>query len=279
MSQSSPAAMCHHAGLNATPDIRRRSPPCHSRPTPTPSRRRPASPRARSSPVTSCLSMEWLRLPTGSSPLGRRNGCQRRQSHQDPGRGRSRPPQLRRVGTVLARQRDRAFRLVHQRRSQVRRNLDAARTRVNQLARDRRRAGRFRAAPEGPAGRRYRRPREHLGRPSAACCRRRRRTQARHRADDRRKRARTVRTGCRPYGSRRSAALPHPVVTFSSTTAWSIRRRSSTEVPTQLEHARRVPELVPSDARTDREAASAARTGGWRGRGSGEADRDHSWAS
>ena len=31
-------------------------------------------------------------------------------------------------------------------------------------------------------------------------------------------------TGCRPYGSRRSVALPHLVATFSSTIAWSDRR-------------------------------------------------------
>jgi hypothetical protein len=40
-------------------------------------------------------------------------------------------------------------------------------------------------------------------------------------------------TGCRPYGSRRSAALPHLVATFSSTTTWSARRPSRTEVPTR----------------------------------------------
>jgi hypothetical protein len=34
---------------------------------------------------------------------------------------------------------------------------------VDQLARDRRRASRFRAAPEGSAGRRHRRPRQHFG--------------------------------------------------------------------------------------------------------------------
>ena len=34
-------------------------------------------------------------------------------------------------------------------------------------------------------------------------------------------------TGCRPYGSRRSAALPHPVATFSSATAWSTRRTAA----------------------------------------------------
>jgi hypothetical protein len=39
-------------------------------------------------------------------------------------------------------------------------------------------------------------------------------------------------TGGRPSGSRRSAALPHLVATFSSTTAWSARRPSSTEIPT-----------------------------------------------
>jgi hypothetical protein len=85
------------------------------------------------------------------------------------------------------------FRVLHQRRSQVRRHVDAARTRVGQLARDRRRAGRFRAAPEGSAGRRYRRPRQHFGHSDAACCRPRRRAQAHHCADDRRERATTVR--------------------------------------------------------------------------------------
>ena len=85
------------------------------------------------------------------------------------------------------------FASFHHRRSQVRRNVDAARTRVGQLACDRRRAGRFRTAPEGSAGRRYRRPRQHIGHSDAACCRRRRRAQARHCADDRRERATTVR--------------------------------------------------------------------------------------
>jgi riboflavin biosynthesis pyrimidine reductase len=38
--------------------------------------------------------------------------------------------------------------------------------------------------------------------------------------------------GLPPIRLERSAALPHLVATFSSTTAWFVRRPSSTEVPT-----------------------------------------------
>jgi hypothetical protein len=46
---------------------------------------------------------------------------------------------------------------------------------------------------KGQPGGRYRRPRQHFDHSVAACCRHPRRAQAHHRADDRRKRAKTVR--------------------------------------------------------------------------------------
>jgi hypothetical protein len=72
------------------------------------------------------------------------------------------------VVCVLARQRDRAVRHVHQRLRKVHRDLHAAGPAEAQRDRDRRRVGAVRARPQELGRRRHWRPRQHLRRPSAS---------------------------------------------------------------------------------------------------------------
>ena len=116
--------------------------------------------------------------------LGRRDGRQPRGCDRESGRGHSRPPQLHGVGGVLAEQRDRAVRDVHQRGHEACRDIDASGPGLGQRDGARRRAGRSRSGSQAAARRRRRRPREHLGRAGAARGGRRRRAQARDCAED-----------------------------------------------------------------------------------------------
>ena len=161
--------------------------------------------------TSSCPSTASPRLPTGSSRAGT--------TRWTPAAPRSSPRRTRSSSAVAATTSGLAFwpgseiepfaSFINSGR-EVRRDIHAARAGVGQRDGDRRRPGRVRAGPEGSAGRRHRRPRQHLGRPGTACRRRRRRTQARDRADDRRRADEGSSTGCRRSGSRRSEARPRP---------------------------------------------------------------------
>ena len=103
-------------------------------------------------------------------------------------------------------------------------DLHAAGAAVDERARDRRRSGRVRAAPEGRSWRRHWRARQHLGRPGAARRRRCRRTPARDRSEHRGRRDDDSSTVCHRFSSSRSEARSHRLAICSSTIALFVGR-------------------------------------------------------
>ena len=111
----------------------------------------------RSSCTSCCPSTGWPRPRMASSRtwtgpwVGRPRCCDR-----NPGRGHSRPPQLHRVGTVLAGQQGRALRDIHQRGHEACRDINAPRPGLDQRDGDRRRSRRIHSGPEAATRRRDR---------------------------------------------------------------------------------------------------------------------------